>query len=165
MSLTLHTTLGDIKIELDCEYTPKNCENFLALAASGLYNSTQFHRSIPSFIIQGGDQTNTGKGGTSIYGEGNYIQDEYPVNGRTFSTKGIIAMANSGPNTNASQFFITYAPLPDLHNKFVIIGHILQGYDVLSKMESIPTKGKKHNPIEPIIINTITIHANPFAIH
>jgi peptidyl-prolyl cis-trans isomerase-like 3 len=163
MSLTLHTNQGDLKIELDCELSPKNCENFLALAAAGQYNNCTFHRSIPGFIVQGGDPTNTGKGGNSIYGEGIFIQDEYSVNGRTFETRGVVAMANSGPNTNASQFFITYAPVPDLQNKFVIVGHILQGWETLTKMEAVPTKGKKHVPVTPIQIEKVTIHANPFA--
>ena len=97
MALTLHTDLGDLKCELYCQQCPKTCENFLALAASGRYDGTKFHRNIPGFMVQGGDTSGTGKGGDSIWGEP--FEDEIHDNLR-HSTRGVLSMANSGPNTN-----------------------------------------------------------------
>lgn len=102
MSITLQTSHGDIKVELFCETCPKACENFLALCASGYYNNTIFHRNIKKFIIQGGDPTNTGLGGNSIYedSEGGFA-DEISENIK-HDKRGMLSMANNGPNTNKS---------------------------------------------------------------
>lgn len=97
MALTLHTSLGDIKIELFVHEAPKACSNFLALAASGKYDGTVFHRNIKGFMIQGGDPTGTGKGGDSIWG--GPFADEFHHSLR-HSRRGIVSMANKGPNTN-----------------------------------------------------------------
>jgi peptidyl-prolyl cis-trans isomerase-like 3 len=97
MSVTIHTDLGDLKVELYCQQCPKTCENFLALAASGAYNRTKFHRNIPGFMVQGGDISGTGKGGTSIWG--GTFEDEIHDNLR-HNQRGVLSMANSGPNTN-----------------------------------------------------------------
>lgn len=113
MSLTLNTTLGPIKIELFCEEAPKTCMNFLGLAASGKYNNTKFHRVISGFIIQGGDTTGTGKSGESIYGK--CFEDEI-VETLTHNRRGVVSMANKGPNTNLSQFFITFDKQVHLNN-------------------------------------------------
>ncbi len=112
MSVTLHTNLGDIKVELFCELAPKACKNFLALAASGAYDGTLFHRSIRKFMLQGGDiefgrdsaHPKAGKGGSSIYGR--YFNDELS-DLLKHDQRGTLSMANRGPNTNASQFFLT----------------------------------------------------------
>jgi peptidyl-prolyl cis-trans isomerase-like 3 len=112
MSVTLHTNLGDIKCELFCELAPKACKNFLALCASGAYDGTIFHRSIRKFMLQGGDiefgkdqnHPKAGKGGASIYGR--YFNDELSELLK-HDARGTLSMANRGPNTNASQFFIT----------------------------------------------------------
>ena len=98
MSLTLHTSHGDIKLELFCELCPQACKNFLALCAKGYYNDTIFHRNIKNFIIQGGDPTGTGKGGESIY-NGEPFRDEIHQDIK-HDKRGILAMANSGPHTN-----------------------------------------------------------------
>ncbi len=100
MSVTLNTTEGPIKIELFCDLAPKACENFLALAASNYYSNTKFHRVIKGFICQGGDPKGNGKGGQSIWGHP--FEDEF-VEGLTHNERGIVSMANSGPNTNKSQ--------------------------------------------------------------
>lgn len=99
MSVTMHTDLGDLKLELYCQQCPKTCENFLALCASGQYDGTSFHRNIPGFMVQGGDTSGrgTGKGGESIWGGG--FEDEIHDNLR-HNQRGVLAMANSGPNTN-----------------------------------------------------------------
>ncbi len=106
-SVTFQTTAGTIIIELYWDHAPKTCQNFFELAKQGYYNNTIFHRVISDFMIQGGDPTGTGKGGSSIYGE--KFDDE--IHTELWHTgAGIISMANAGPNTNGSQFFITLAP-------------------------------------------------------
>jgi len=100
--------LGEIKIEIYCDEVPQAATNFLALCASGYYNGTVFHRNIKGFMIQGGDPTGTGKGGKSIY---NTPTGKFPdeiVDSLKHSRRGVVSMANSGPNSNGSQFFITY---------------------------------------------------------
>ena len=100
MSVTLHTSLGDVKIEIFCDLIPQTAKNFLALCASGYYNNTIFHRNIKNFIIQGGDPTGTGKGGESIYGK-NQLKDEI-LEELKHDRRGIVSMANSGSNTSNS---------------------------------------------------------------
>lgn len=113
MSVTLHTDLGTLKLEVYCDIVPRTSFNFLALAASGYYDNTLFHRNIKGFMLQGGDPTGTGKGGESIWG-GKFNDEIHPDNKHT--VRGVVSMANSGPNTNGSQFFITYAKHPHLDN-------------------------------------------------
>lgn len=127
-SVTLHTDVGDIKIELFCEDCPKTCENFLALCASDYYNGSLFHRNIKGFIVQTGDPTGTGKGGNSIWER--KFEDEFKENLK-HTDRGMVSMANSGPNTNASQFFFTYAAQPHLDLKYTIFGKTLFSIDFL----------------------------------
>lgn len=115
----MHTDVGDIKIELFCEDCPKTCENFLALCASDYYNGNLFHRNIKGFIVQTGDPTGTGKGGNSIWDR--KFEDEFKDNLK-HTDRGMISMANSGPNTNSSQFFFTYAAQPHLDLKYTLFG-------------------------------------------
>ncbi|KAI9836457.1 MAG: cytochrome P450 monooxygenase 4 [Sarea resinae] len=160
MSVTLHTTLGDLKIEVFCESVPKAAENFLALCASSYYDNTPFHRNIKTFIVQGGDPTGKGKGGESIYGS-NFEDEIRPA--LRHNARGIVSMANRGPNTNGSQFFITYGPAPHLDGKNTVFGRVLEGADtVLDAMEEIEVD-KKYRPKEKIEIKSVTIHANPMA--
>lgn len=161
-AVTLHTTLGDLKLELYCEETPRTATNFLALCASGYYDNTIFHRNIRGFMIQGGDPTGTGKGGKSIY---NTPHGKFPdelVESLTHSQKGILSMANSGPNSNGSQFFIMYKAHPHLNGKYTIFGHVIDGLDTLDKLERVPT-GANDKPLQEIRLNRVTIHANPLA--
>ncbi|KAI9888824.1 MAG: Peptidyl-prolyl cis-trans isomerase cyp10 [Vezdaea aestivalis] len=160
MSVTLHTSLGNLKLEIFCETVPKTAKNFLALCASGYYNDTTFHRNIPAFMIQGGDPTGKGKGGESIYG-GNF-EDEIKPSLRQ-NARGVVSMANRGPGTNGSQFFISYAPAPHLNGQNTIFGKVLEGADTtLAAMERVSVD-KKYRPKDLIQLKTVTIHANPLA--
>jgi peptidyl-prolyl cis-trans isomerase-like 3 len=159
MSLTLHTSHGDLKIEVFCDLVSKSAKNFLALCANGYYDNTIFHRNIKGFIIQGGDPQGTGKGGNSIYGK--YFEDEI-VNNLEHDKRGILSMANSGPNTNGSQFFITYGKHEHLNGIYTVFGKVIDGFEVLDLMEKEPV-GKNNKPINPIKINSVTIHSNPIA--
>mmetsp|Transcript_3513 Transcript_3513/g.10225 ORF Transcript_3513/g.10225 Transcript_3513/m.10225 type:complete len:180 (-) Transcript_3513:167-706(-) len=161
MAVTLHTSLGDLKIELACDIVPRSAFNFLALCASGAYDNTIFHRNIAGFMAQGGDPTGTGKGGESIWG--GTFDDEFTGDLR-HDRRGIVSMANKGPNTNRAQFFITYGKQPHLNNKNTVIGRVIDGFEALDAMERVPTTGeKKYRPLSEITIRSVTIHANPLA--
>jgi len=165
MSVTLHTSLGDLKFEICCDTAPRTSFNFLALCASGYYDSSVFHRNMKSFMIQGGDPTGTGKGGESIWG-GTFGDEFHPEN--VHDRRGILSMANKGPVTARSQFFITYERQPHLNNVYTVFGRMLEGWDVLDAMERLPVMGgpKKsmaNRPIEPPELRSVTIHANPLA--
>eukprot|EP00088_Acartia_fossae_P064591 TRINITY_DN79522_c0_g1_i1.p1 TRINITY_DN79522_c0_g1~~TRINITY_DN79522_c0_g1_i1.p1 ORF type:complete len:164 (+),score=31.10 TRINITY_DN79522_c0_g1_i1:29-520(+) len=162
MSVTLHTSVGDIKLELFAEACPKTVENFLALAGTDYYNGCIFMRNIKGFIVQTGDPTNTGKGGESIWGGkfNDEIKDDLKHKAR-----GVVAMANSGPNTNASQFYIAYAPQPSLDLKNTVFGKVIDGWDSLDQLERLPVNPKNFKPVQgkESRIEGITIHANPLA--
>ncbi|OZJ04726.1 Peptidyl-prolyl cis-trans isomerase-like 3 [Bifiguratus adelaidae] len=160
MSVTLHTDLGDLKIEVFCEAVPKTAENFLALCASGYYDNNLIHRNIKGFMVQTGDPTGTGKGGNSIWGKkfGDEIRSTLKHNAR-----GIVSMANSGPNTNGSQFFITYAKHSHLDTKYTVFGKVIDGQDTtLDALEKLPVDAK-HRPLQDVRIRSVTMHANPIA--
>lgn len=159
-SVTLHTDCGDIKIELFCDDCPKACQNFLALCASDYYNNCLFHRNIKGFIVQTGDKTGTGKGGESIYG--GKFEDELKENLK-HNERGMVSMANNGPGTNASQFFITYASQPQLDLKYTLFGRVLDGFDALDELEKMPVNPKNYKPTVEKRIQSVTIHANPMA--
>lgn len=160
MSVTILTTLGDLKVELFCREVPRLCENFLALLASGSYSGTPFHRLMAGFMVQGGDPTGTGKGGECLWG--GHLADDFsaPIQ---HSARGVVSMANSGPDTNGSQFFVTFAAAPHLDGVNSIIGRVIGGEDTLEKMEAAPVAGKKCRPVEDIKILGAVVHANPFA--
>ncbi|EZG68107.1 peptidyl-prolyl cis-trans isomerase, cyclophilin-type [Gregarina niphandrodes] len=126
-NVILHTTVGDIELELYWHHAPKTCENFYQLARRGYYNNTLVHRVSPNFIIQMGDPTGTGTGGESIYGK--YMDDEICPELR-HTGAGTLSMANTGqPNTNGSQFFIAMCPCPHLDGKNTIFGRVAKGFD------------------------------------
>ena len=160
MAVTIHTDLGDMKVELFCEDVPKSCENFLALCASNYYDNCVFHRNIKDFMVQTGDPSGTGKGGKSIWGK--KYEDEI-VPHLKHSARGVLSMANSGPNTNGSQFFITYAKQAHLDMKYTIFGKVIDGFEVLDDLEKVPVNGKNYKPIKEVRLRTVTIHANPLA--
>ncbi|KAH8117979.1 peptidyl-prolyl cis-trans isomerase-like 3 [Phellopilus nigrolimitatus] len=160
MSVTLHTSHGDLKIEVFCEAVPKAAENFLALCASGAYDGCKFHRNIKGFMVQTGDPTGTGKGGQSIWGK------PFPDEVRStlkFNARGVVAMANSGPDTNKSQFFITYSKQQHLDGKYTVFGKVIDGADsTLDSIERVPVN-EKNRPLHDILLTDVTIHANPIA--
>ncbi|KAI9224941.1 cyclophilin-like domain-containing protein [Blastocladiella britannica] len=159
MSVTIHTDLGDIKIEVFCDAVPRAAENFLALCASGYYNGCLWHRNIPGFMVQTGDPTGKGKGGDSIWG-GKFDDEIRPT--LKHNARGIVSMANSGPNTNASQWFICYAKQAHLDSKYTVFAKVIDGWDTLEELEKLPVDAKSR-PTKEIRIRNITIHANPLA--
>jgi len=134
--VVLETNQGIIEIKLMPEVAPKACENFTKLVQKGYYDGLIFHRVIKEFMIQGGDPTGTGMGGKSIWDKP--FEDEVTP-GAKFDKPGILAMANSGPNTNGSQFFITTIPTPWLNMHHTIFGEVVSGYDVVEKIENTKT--------------------------
>jgi len=133
--VVLETNQGNIEIKLKVDLAPKACENFIKLAEKGYYNGLIFHRVIKGFMIQGGDPTGTGSGGESIWGKA--FEDELTPAAK-FDAPGILAMANSGPNTNGSQFFITCAKTPWLNMRHTIFGEVVSGLEVVQKIENTP---------------------------
>lgn len=152
----LKTSKGDIEIELRPDLAPKAVENFVTHSKNGYYDGLIFHRIIKSFMIQGGDPTGTGRGGESIWGKP--FEDEFASNA-VFDKAGILAMANAGPNTNGSQFFITTVPTYWLNGRHTIFGYVTKGYDVLKALESVPTTGqyRGNKPLEDQKVISITI--------
>lgn len=145
----LETTQGKIEIKLFAKVAPKTCENFTRLIEKGYYNGVIFHRVIKNFMIQGGDPTGTGRGGDSIWGLP--FEDEVNPNLK-FDKPGLLAMANAGPNTNGSQFFITTAKTSWLNMHHTIFGEVISGYDVVQKIENTPTDTQDRPIIEQKII-------------
>ncbi len=142
-NVVLETNQGVIEIKLLADIAPKTCENFIGLVKKGYYDGIIFHRVIKKFMIQGGDPTGTGRGGESIWGVP--FEDEVtPKVG--FDKQGLLAMANAGPNTNGSQFFITTAATPWLNMKHTIFGEVISGYDVVTKIENTAT-GSSDRPL------------------
>ncbi len=142
--VTIKTNRGDIKIKLYPEIAPKTCENFVGLAQKGYYNGIIFHRVIKDFMIRGGDPTGTGRGGESIWGKP--FEDECSPN-LCFDKPGLLAMANAGPGTNGSQFFITTIPTGWLNMHHTIFGEVVDGYDTVKKIEACET-GFMDKPLE-----------------
>lgn len=154
----IETNLGDLNIELQTETAPKAVWNFVRLAQKGYYQGVAFHRNIKNFMLQGGDPTGTGRGGSSIWGKN--FQDEFdgPLK---HDARGIMSMANKGKNSNSSQFFITYKPASHLDQKHTIFGKVVGGMDVLAKMEQVPTDGSDR-PLNKIVIKDVVVFVDPF---
>lgn len=147
-NVLLETSMGAIVVELYTEHAPKTCQNFSTLAKRGYYNETIFHRIISDFMIQGGDPTGTGRGGSSIWGE--KFEDEIRSDLK-HTGAGILSMANSGPNTNGSQFFISLAPTPWLDGKHTIFGRVKSGMRIVQRMGLVKT-GAEDRPEEEVKI-------------
>ena len=143
-TLIMETTQGSIELKLFEDIAPKTCENFRTHAKNGYYDGIIFHRIIEEFMIQGGDPTGTGRGGESIWG--GKFEDEC-VSKQTFDRPGLLAMANAGPNTNGSQFFITTVPTPWLNMNHTIFGEVVGGMDVVTALELVK-KGPGDRPVE-----------------
>ena len=144
------TSLGDITCELYPKQTPKTVANLKTLAEKDFYNGTIFHRVIPDFMIQAGDPEGTGMGGP-----GYQFEDEFSDE-LGFDQVGRLAMANSGPNTNGSQFFITVAETTWLNNKHTIFGQVIKGYDVVEAISKVDRDGSDR-PDEKIVLKKVTI--------
>lgn len=134
--VVMETTQGLVEITLKPSIAPKACENFLGLIEKKYYDGIIFHRVIKDFMIQGGDPTGTGRGGESFFGKP--FEDEFTSSAK-FDKPGILAMANAGPHTNGSQFFITTVETPWLNQRHTIFGEVTKGYDVIEKIESCDT--------------------------
>lgn len=144
----LETSMGSITLELYTTHAPRTCQNFTTLASRNYYNNTIFHRIIPNFMIQGGDPTGTGRGGSSIYGE--KFEDEIRTDLK-HTGAGVLSMANSGPHTNGSQFFISLAPTPWLDGKHTIFGRVKSGMRVVQRLGMVKT-GAEDRPEEDVRI-------------
>lgn len=146
----LKTSEGDIAIQLNENETPKTVENFISLAEKNFYDNTIFHRVIKGFMIQGGDPKGNGTGGPG------YKFDDEPFTGEY--TRGAVAMANSGPNTNGSQFFIMHKDYP-LQKNYVIFGRVISGMEVVDKIAEAPIEmsagGELSKPINPVIVKSV----------
>jgi peptidylprolyl isomerase len=149
----LETSLGAITLRLYDNLAPKAVENFVGLAKKGYYDGVTFHRVIPGFMMQGGDPTGTGMGGRSIWGKP--FEDEIS-DSLQFDRRGILAMANGGPSTNGSQFFITFAPTAWLNGHHTIFGEVIDGWDVLDAAEKVEI-GPKDKPVKDITITGVKV--------
>ncbi len=147
-SVTFSTDKGDIVVDLFGDKTPMTVNNFVFLAREGFYDGTIFHRVIPDFMAQGGDPTGTGRGGP-----GYRFGDEFHPSLK-HDKPGVLSMANAGPGTNGSQFFITHVPTPHLNNKHTVFGQLVSGMDVLL---SIPER-------DPIKVNSPAVKLNKVTI-
>jgi peptidylprolyl isomerase len=142
--VVLETNVGKIELKLYPKIAPKAVENFMTHAKNGYYNGIIFHRVIKGFMIQGGDPTGTGMGGESIWKKD--FEDEFAKN-VVFDKPMLLAMANRGPKTNGSQFFITLAPTPWLNGKHTIFGEVVSGQDVVRKIENVTVSRGANKPL------------------
>ena len=147
----IDTSMGEIDVELFAKDAPKTVNNFVFLAREGFYDGVIFHRVIDGFMLQGGDPTGTGTGGP-----GYQFEDETRGNPHKHDSAGVLSMANAGPNTNGSQFFITLAPTPHLNGKHTVFGKVIKGLDVVEKIGKVPTNAQD-KPREPVVMKTVTI--------
>lgn len=177
---TIKTNMGDITVQLFPEFAPKTVKNFIELAKKGYYDNVIFHRVIPDFMIQGGDPTGTGMGGESIYGE--KFEDEFSP--ELFNVRGALSMANAGPNTNGSQFFIVNnknvpanmmtqmeeagypkevveayreGGTPWLDFRHTVFGHVVTGMDTVDTIAQVQ-RGPQDRPVHDVVIEAIEIN-------
>ncbi|HEY3210998.1 MAG TPA: peptidylprolyl isomerase [Actinomycetota bacterium] len=163
---SITTSMGTFKVRLMPEHAPTTVNNFVELATGRrqwrdprtgqesnepLYDGTVFHRVIRDFMIQGGDPEGTGRGGP-----GYNFEDECPPDGPTFDRPGLLAMANAGPNTNGSQFFVTVAPTPWLNGKHTIFGEVIEGMDVVEHISTVST-GSGDRPKEDVVLQHVDV--------
>ena len=152
-TVTFKTNQGTFKAELYDDLAPKTAGNFAALIEKKFYDGVVFHRVIDGFMIQGGDPTGTGRGGP-----GYTIPDEFGK-GLMHSTPGLLSMANAGPNTGGSQFFVTLAATPWLDRKHAIFGKVTQGMDVVQKIGKLKT-GPGDRPVEDVVMESVTLEGD-----
>jgi len=152
VKIKIETSMGDIYADLYSEDAPKTVENFVTLTQKGFYDGIIFHRVIPNFMIQTGDPTGTGMGGP-----GYQFKDEFSSKLR-HDKAGVLSMANSGPNTNGSQFFITLAPTPWLDNRHSVFGKVTKGMEVVTAIGNV-TRGPDDKPIKPVAMTKVSVIA------
>lgn len=156
-SVVLHTDKGDIMVVLNVDQTPNTVKNFVDLARKDFYNGTVFHRAIKGFMIQGGDPNGDGTGGPG------YRFDDEPFTGEY--TRGTVAMANAGPNTNGSQFFIMHEDYP-LPKNYTIFGHVTAGMDVVDVIAksqvTMSASGESSQPVVATVVNTVEIREQQY---
>jgi|JI6StandDraft_1071083.scaffolds.fasta_scaffold00609_39 peptidyl-prolyl cis-trans isomerase-like protein 2 len=152
------TNRGKINILVYCYLVPKTGENFLELCESGYYNNTPFHRLVKDFCLQGGDPTGTGTGGNSIFER--VFEDEFSEQ-LSHNKPGMVSMANSGPDTNLSQFFITLAECKQLDKKHTVFGEVIEGQSVLFSINK-NASSKSEKPKEELFIEKMTCYENPY---
>ncbi len=150
----INTSMGEIEIELFAYKTPKAVENFVGLATKGYYDGIIFHRIIADFMIQGGDPTGTGSGGESYFGGS--FEDEFHDN-LSHNEPGVLSMANAGPGTNGSQFFITLVPTPWLDGKHSIFGKVIAGLDIVENIGSVATTKPFGKPVKDVVMNKVNV--------
>lgn len=160
MNATLHTNKGDITIEFFDSQTPNTVANFVKLAESGFYNGVKFHRVIKGFMIQGGDPLTKDDSKKALWGTGDpgykFADELGPQNSQNKNNVGTIAMANSGPNTNGSQFFINVNANNFLDSKHTVFGKVVVGMEVVNVIENTEVD-TSDRPVSPVIINSITL--------
>jgi cyclophilin family peptidyl-prolyl cis-trans isomerase len=149
----IDTNMGRIAVALFPDKTPKTVENFVTLAGEGYYDGVTFHRVIGNFMIQGGDPTGTGRGGKSAWG--GMFEDEFNKDLR-HNKPGVVSMANAGPGTNTSQFFITLVPTPWLDDHHTVFGEVIEGIDVVEKIGKVRT-GANDKPVDDVVMEKVTI--------
>lgn len=157
MQATLHTTKGDITIEFNAAQAPNTVASFVKLAGDGFYNGTKFHRVIKGFMLQGGDPLTKDDSKMAQWGTGGpgyQIPDE--ITATNHDGIGTVAMANAGPNTNGSQFFINTAENSFLDTKHTVFGRVVAGMDVVTAIENTPT-GQNDRPTTPMVITSVTL--------
>jgi cyclophilin family peptidyl-prolyl cis-trans isomerase len=149
-TVTIETNHGTIEAEMYMDLAPETAGNFIELAKKGYYDGLVFHRVIPDFMIQGGDPTGTGRGGP-----GYTIPDEFGE-GLAHTSAGVFSMANAGPNSGGSQFFITLAATPWLDGKHAIFGKVTSGLDVVQEIGQVHT-GPGDRPVEDVVMEKVTV--------
>jgi cyclophilin family peptidyl-prolyl cis-trans isomerase len=155
-TVTFRTNQGTFKVEMLEDSAPKTTENFITLAQKGFYDGVIFHRVIDGFMIQGGDPTGTGRGGP-----GYQIKDEFGK-GLKHDKEGMLSMANAGPNTGGSQFFVTLAATPWLDGKHAIFGRVVEGMDIVRKIGKLKTK-PGDRPVEDVVMEEVKVEGTPAA--
>ena len=149
-TVTIETNHGTIEAEMFADKAPKTAGNFIELAKKGFYDGVIFHRVIDGFMIQGGDPTGTGRGGP-----GYTIKDEFAA-GLAHTQAGLFSMANAGPNTGGSQFFITLAATPWLDGKHAIFGKVVKGMDVVKAIGKVQTE-RGDKPAQDVVMKKVTV--------
>jgi cyclophilin family peptidyl-prolyl cis-trans isomerase len=152
--ILVETSVGMIELKLFQKEAPRTVENFRGLARKGYYDGVIFHRVIDKFMIQGGDPTGTGAGGESIYGK--KFEDEISPNLK-FDRAGLLAMANAGPNTNGSQFFITLVPTAWLNGHHTIFGEVVSGMDVVNAIGKVQTNQQNNKPLKDVMMKKVYV--------